>query len=112
MSVAAATRSFDSWSGSGTAGGTVGTYPIGSARLSRVDLGIDGRVALVMASSKGIGRGIAEALAREGGRVAMASRSREAIESAAAAVDGETAAFVADTSDLDRMAELPAEVAE
>ncbi len=43
-----------------------------------VDLGIDGRVALVMGASKGIGRGIAAALAREGAKVAMASRSREA----------------------------------
>lgn len=77
-----------------------------------MDLGIDGRVALVMASSKGIGRGIAEALAREGARVAMASRSWEAIEEAAGSIDGETAAFVGDTSDLERMRELPGEVAE
>lgn len=77
-----------------------------------MDLGIDGRVALVMASSKGIGRGIAEALAREGARVAMASRSRDEIEAAAVEVEGDTAAFVADTSGLDRMRELPGEVAE
>ena len=65
-----------------------------------------------MASSKGIGRGIAEALAREGARVAMASRSQEAIDSAAESIEGDTAAFVADTTDLDRMRELPGEVAE
>ena len=76
-----------------------------------MDLGIEGRVALVMASSKGIGRGIAHSLAREGVRVAMASRSQESIESAAANADGEATAFVADTTDLDRMRELPGEVA-
>ena len=36
--------------------------------------------------------------------MAMASRSREAIEAAAAEIEGETAAFVADTGDLDRHA--------
>jgi 3-oxoacyl-[acyl-carrier protein] reductase len=77
-----------------------------------MDLGIDGRVALVMGASKGIGHGIATALAREGARVAMASRSRERIEVAAAEIDGETAGFEADTSDLERIAALPGEVAE
>ncbi|HEX2128427.1 MAG TPA: SDR family oxidoreductase [Solirubrobacterales bacterium] len=77
-----------------------------------MDLGIAGRVALVMAASKGIGRGVAEALAREGARVAIASRSRERVEEAAAQIDGEVLGFAADTGDLERMAELPREVAE
>jgi 3-oxoacyl-[acyl-carrier protein] reductase len=75
-----------------------------------VDLGIDGRVALVMGASRGIGRGIAGALAREGARVAMASRSRERIEAAAAEIDGEAVGFEGDTSDLDRMRGLPGDV--
>jgi 3-oxoacyl-[acyl-carrier protein] reductase len=77
-----------------------------------MDLGIDGRVALVLGASKGIGRGIAEALVREGARVALASRSRERLEQAQAEIDGgQTAIFEADTADLERMAALPGEVA-
>jgi 3-oxoacyl-[acyl-carrier protein] reductase len=77
-----------------------------------MDLGIEGRVALVMAASKGIGRGIATALAREGARIAIASRSREHLEQAAAEIDGEVSAFEADTGDLERMRSLPDEVSE
>jgi 3-oxoacyl-[acyl-carrier protein] reductase len=77
-----------------------------------MDLGIDGRTALVMGASRGIGRGIAAALAREGARVALASRSSERVAEAAGEIGGEARAFVADTDDLERLAALPAEVAE
>jgi 3-oxoacyl-[acyl-carrier protein] reductase len=76
-----------------------------------VDLGIDGRVALVLGASKGIGRGIATALAREGASVALSARSTEDLESLAGELGGRAAAFPADTGDLDRMAALPGEVA-
>jgi 3-oxoacyl-[acyl-carrier protein] reductase len=75
-----------------------------------VDLGIDGRVALVMGASKGIGRGVAGALAREGARVAIASRSRERIDAAAAEIEGEAVGFEGDTADLARMRTLPGDV--
>jgi 3-oxoacyl-[acyl-carrier protein] reductase len=77
-----------------------------------MDLGIAGRVALVMGASRGIGRGIAAALSREGARVAIASRSKQHLEETAREIEGETATFVADTADLDRLATLPGEVAE
>jgi 3-oxoacyl-[acyl-carrier protein] reductase len=77
-----------------------------------MDLGIGGRTALVLGASNGIGRGIAEALAREGARVAIASRSRERIDAAVAEIEGEMTGFEADTSDLDGLAKLPAAVAE
>jgi 3-oxoacyl-[acyl-carrier protein] reductase len=77
-----------------------------------MELGIEGRTALVMGASSGIGRGIAAALAREGARVAIASRSKERIEAAAGEIEGEVTPFVVDTDDLDRVAEAPGEVAE
>ena len=75
-----------------------------------MNLGINNRVALVMGASQGIGRGIAEALAREGAKVAMASRSLERLGEAADAIEGETATFEADTENLERLAALPGEV--
>ena len=69
-----------------------------------VDLGLEGKVALVGGASKGIGFGIAQALAEEGARVAVSSRSRERIDAAAAEI-GATG-FVFDASDLDAAPEL------
>ena len=75
-----------------------------------MNLGIDGKVALVMGASKGIGRGIAGALAREGALVALVSRSLDRAEAAAMQVAGPTAAFAADTDDIERLGRLPGEV--
>ena len=69
-----------------------------------MDLGLSGRVALVTGASKGIGRGIAAALAAEGARVAISSRSRERIDAAAAEIGA--SAFVWDSSDLDGVPRL------
>ncbi len=77
-----------------------------------MDLGIDGKVALVMGASRGIGRGIAAALAREGARVAISSRDPEKLKQAAEQIDVDARAFAADTTDLDRLAALPGEVAD
>jgi 3-oxoacyl-[acyl-carrier protein] reductase len=75
-----------------------------------MDLGLGGRVALVMGASRGLGKAIGAALAREGATVALASRSQDAIQAAAAEVGGGAVGLVADATDLDRLAELPAEV--
>jgi 3-oxoacyl-[acyl-carrier protein] reductase len=77
-----------------------------------MDLGLEGRVALVMGASRGIGRGIAVALAREGARVAIVSRSLERLEQVAAEIGGSATPFVADASDTGQLTSLPAEVAE
>lgn len=49
-----------------------------------MDLGISGRTALVCASSRGLGRGCAMALAREGARVVINGRDPERLERTAA----------------------------
>lgn len=69
-----------------------------------MDLGLEGRVALVTGASKGIGRGIAAALAAEGARVAVASRSRERIEEAASPIGARP--YVFDAADLDAVDDL------
>jgi 3-oxoacyl-[acyl-carrier protein] reductase len=64
-----------------------------------MDLGLEGRVALVTGGSKGIGRAIAAGLVDEGARVAVASRSAEGIEEAATAVGAR--GYVFDSEDVD-----------
>jgi len=73
-----------------------------------MDLGIDGKVALVTGASQGIGRAIAAELAREGARVAISSRSREKLDAAAAEI-GATA-VVHDSADLDAIDAFVGEV--
>ena len=51
-----------------------------------MDLGIKGRKALVCASSKGLGRGCAEALAAEGVDLILNARGSDALEATAAAI--------------------------
>jgi flagellar basal-body rod protein FlgC len=48
-----------------------------------MDLGIRGRTALVCAASKGLGKGCAEALAREGVNLVITARGKEALEATA-----------------------------
>jgi 3-oxoacyl-[acyl-carrier protein] reductase len=48
-----------------------------------MDLGLKDRVALIAASSQGLGRATAEAFAAEGCRVAVCARNRETLEAAA-----------------------------
>ncbi len=59
-----------------------------------MDLGLDGKVALVTAASKGIGLGTAKVLAREGMRVVISSRSSANLEKARADLVQETGAEV------------------
>ena len=69
-----------------------------------MDLGLEGKVALVTAGSKGIGRGIAEGLAAEGVKVALTSRDTERAEQVAGEIGGCGYAF--DSTDLDAIPSL------
>lgn len=55
-----------------------------------MDLGLQGRVAIVAAASKGLGRAVAEELAREGARVAICARTTSELELAAAQIQKST----------------------
>jgi NAD(P)-dependent dehydrogenase (short-subunit alcohol dehydrogenase family) len=50
---------------------------------------LDGKVAVITGSSRGIGRSIAETMARQGARVVISSRKADACEEAATAIRGE-----------------------
>ena len=64
-----------------------------------MDLGLPGKVALVTASSKGLGRATAQALSQEGAKVVICARDRTALTEAAEAMPGETLAIPADVTD-------------
>jgi 3-oxoacyl-[acyl-carrier protein] reductase len=68
-----------------------------------VDLGIRGKVALVAASSKGLGRAIAEELAAEGADLVMCARGEEALRS--------TAEYIRKSSSV-KVVEVPADVSQ
>jgi 3-oxoacyl-[acyl-carrier protein] reductase len=55
-----------------------------------MDLGLRGRVAIVAAASKGLGRAVAEALAGEGAEIAICARTSADLEKAAARLQAAT----------------------
>ena len=65
-----------------------------------MDLGISGRVALVGASSKGLGRAIADELAAEGCAVVLCARSEGPLEEARASLAAAGAQVIAIPADL------------
>ena len=62
-------------------------------------LELEGRIALVSGASRGIGLGIAKALAAEGAKLALAARGLDGLKQAAKAIGGETSVHAADVSD-------------
>jgi 3-oxoacyl-[acyl-carrier protein] reductase len=73
-----------------------------------MELGINGKVALVTGASKGLGFGIARALIEEGVTVAISSRSGERVERAASELGAQ--AFVHDAADIDAVPALVSRV--
>jgi NAD(P)-dependent dehydrogenase (short-subunit alcohol dehydrogenase family) len=81
-----------------------------------MDLGLDGKRAIVTGGSKGIGKAIARELAREGVDVAIVARSRDQLESTARELTAETkrrviplVADVTSKAEVDRMVSEAAE---
>lgn len=75
-----------------------------------MDLGLRGKIALVAASSKGLGRAVAEELAAEGAHLVMCARGRETLEQTAESIRQKAgvkvvavAADVSDPSDAARV---------
>ena len=73
-----------------------------------MDLGLEGKVALVTGGSKGIGFGIAAGLAAEGARVAVAARDLDRVREAADRIRGHGVVF--DSADLDAVPGVIADV--
>ena len=61
-----------------------------------MNLGLSGKVALVAASSRGLGRAVAEELAHEGASLVLCARGGEALRATAAAIRESTDATVVD----------------
>ena len=74
-----------------------------------MDLGLKGKVALVAASSKGLGYGVAKALAAEGAKVSLCSRSADAVTAATQTLAEETGAeTLATACDVRQLSEIQA----
>jgi 3-oxoacyl-[acyl-carrier protein] reductase len=66
-----------------------------------MNLGLTGKVAMVAGASRGLGFAVAEALAREGARVSLASRDDGAIREAARRIGGDVLAVATDVTSRD-----------
>jgi 3-oxoacyl-[acyl-carrier protein] reductase len=75
--------------------------PRGSVASDAMDFGLAGKVALVTASSRGLGRASAQALVDEGAAVAINSRDPERLASTAAALGDDVLALPADVTEQD-----------
>jgi 3-oxoacyl-[acyl-carrier protein] reductase len=68
-----------------------------------MDLGLQGKTALVLGGGGGLGRGIARALAGEGAKVAVAGLHAESVEGTQAAITGKTLGLIWDLADLSQI---------
>src|SRR5258707_5387748 len=81
-------------------------------RRDDMDLGLKGKVALMLAASKGLGRASAAALAAEGTVITIGARNRQALEQAAREIQRESGSrILAVPTDVTKVEELEAIVA-
>jgi 3-oxoacyl-[acyl-carrier protein] reductase len=74
-----------------------------------VDLGLKDKIAMVAGASRGLGYAVAEALAREGARVSIASRDEQAIKAAADRIGGDVLAVPVEVRSADAIRQWTAE---
>jgi NAD(P)-dependent dehydrogenase (short-subunit alcohol dehydrogenase family) len=77
------------------------------AKSAEEGVALAGRTALVTGGTSGIGRAVAEVLAREGARVAVASRTRGSVNAVAASLGG--GGIVCDVSSSKSVAAMAAQ---
>jgi 3-oxoacyl-[acyl-carrier protein] reductase len=81
-----------------------------------MDLGLKGKVAVICAASKGLGRAVAHELAVEGASIVMCARGEKALNAArdeiARATNAQTLAIVADVATLDGLHKIAAQALE
>jgi 3-oxoacyl-[acyl-carrier protein] reductase len=80
------------------------------AETSAMELGLEGKVAIVTGASRGIGDGIARELAAEGCRLVLAARSGEALRALAGELGGDRRALAHEADLMER--EAPARLVE
>jgi NAD(P)-dependent dehydrogenase (short-subunit alcohol dehydrogenase family) len=77
-----------------------------------LDLGLDGKVAIITGGSEGLGRATAERLAREGARVVICGRRKDVLDKAADGIRNATGGQVlGQVADVSRAADVEALVA-
>src|ERR1700757_466636 len=89
-------------------------WTCGASRAAPVHYGIDGRSALVVGGSKGIGFEVAKLLAAEGARVAVLARTKSDVDGAVQSIHGEGGTAIgvtADVADHGRLTDAVREIA-
>ena len=80
---------------------TIDAAALAARTVERMDISLDGKVALVTGASRGIGKAMAASLAAAGAKVMINSRKQEGLDAAQAEMSGEVETFAANAGDDD-----------